>query len=104
MRKHPKVPFIVLALTFCLATACDEDSDETPFSSNQGGKATCAQMCTKIRGAGFRGCDHEDAEEQDRCVEECQEHLDDGEANQEQLECAVKALNCDAWKECGDLL
>jgi hypothetical protein len=72
--------------------------------TSDGDPATCAEMCTRIRGAGFNGCDKAEALDQTTCVGECEQHLADGEANQEQLDCAASALTCDAWRACGDLL
>jgi len=65
---------------------------------------TCEDMCTHLRSEILDGCGKSDAETQEGCVEECEEHFAEGEFDQHGLECGVQAGTCDAWDLCGDFL
>jgi hypothetical protein len=63
----------------------------------------CEAMCERLFGAGFQGCGHDDATS-DKCVPECMEHVDKGDSTIADVDCAINARSCVAWRKCGDLL
>lgn len=92
---RPVLVFVVLGLFTAACPSGGDDDDDILIK--------CETMCKRLLGPGFRGCGHGDATSE-KCVPECVQHVDDGESNAEQVDCAVRALTCEAWEKCGDLL
>lgn len=65
---------------------------------------TCANMCEHLRTVIQSDCGDEDGLEQARCVDACFEKIDEGEADESSLACAIEATNCVDWRDCGDII
>lgn len=98
--------FGALMLLLALGSGCSSRS------SGGGGslELKCSRMCQHLLAAPLSGCGKSDAADQDGCTDECYAHVTpdpvDGEieATEAELDCAITAQTCEAWKACGDLL
>lgn len=85
-------------------------SDENAGSASGDLRSKCASMCKHLLAEPLLGCGKSNAASQDGCAQECYEHVtpspDDGEieATESELDCAIDAPTCEAWKDCGDFL
>lgn len=69
----------------------------------------CGQMCEHLVAAPLSGCGKSDGTDVATCKPECIDHVsahgaEPPEATESDVDCAIAAVDCDAWKACGDLL
>jgi hypothetical protein len=93
------------ATATAVQTRCSPGSCSVRMS-RQGGPvsdAPCDRMCAHLVDE-LGGCGKGAGASRVACEDECEEHVQAGEASAADAECGAAAADCAAWRACGDLL
>lgn len=86
------------------SSGTDDGTGVSPALQNK-----CSQMCEHLVAAPLLGCGKSDGTDVATCKPECIDHVsahgvEPPEATEADVDCGITAADCDAWKNCGDLL
>jgi hypothetical protein len=103
--------FIAFGILAFVSLQCSSSSSGTNDGTGVSPvlQSKCSQMCEHLVAAPLSGCGKSDGVDVATCKPECIDHVsahgaEPPEATESDLDCAISAADCEAWKNCGDLL